>query len=416
MEKPPLPPERPSTPSFVRPFLHTLNRLQERETLRPAQLTDRAQALLVEHFGASEQPTEAAFAHGSLSLIGEHTHYFDGFALMLPMRRGMAVAVRASSRGASRIVLEGGPPWTFEHGAPSGAEAPRGAPPAAACVIEALAREMAPEGVAVEAALVGTVPECCEEAYLSAVGMAAARALQALLARTDDDASLLRMIRAHLAACAGRPVSIAYLQAGSGAQPDAFILADTHTLEHLPLEAPPREKLGWGLLDPGVPAPVDAAFYRQRRKRVAAALTLLQRKGFPHVTSFRDLEHPDLQRALDVLPRRYRPLVRYLVSENRHVHKLVFAIRRKDWQMFGALLLISHACRRNDWGITTPEADFIVDQVQAMTLEGLYGGRMSGRGGSVLVVGQPFAVPEAFEHIQTAFEARFERTLRAILL
>ena len=117
-----------------------------------------------------------------------------------------------------------------------------------------------------------------------------------------------------------------------------------------------------------------------------------------------------------MLPRRYRPLVRYLVSENRHVHKLVFAIRRKDWQMFGALLLISHACRRNDWGITTPEADFIVDQVQAMTLEGLYGGRMSGRGGSVLVVGQPFTIPEAFERIQTAFEARFERTLRAILL
>ena len=412
MEKPPLPPERPVTPSIVQPFLHTLHRLQQRETLRPVQLTDRARALLIEHFGSQKQPEEAAFAHGSLSLIGEHTHYFDGFALMLPIQRGMAVAVRAASSGVTRVVLEGGPPWAFEHGVPSGAETP----PVAARVIEALAHEMAPEGRGVEATLVGTVPEGCDETHLSAVGMAAARALQALFARTDDEAALLRTVHTHLSACAERPVGIAYLQASAAAHPGAFILADTLKLEYLPLDAPSREMLGFGLLDPRTPAPLDAAFYQQRRKRAAAALTYLQRKGFPHLTSFRDLEHRDLQRALDVLPRRYRSLVRYLVTENRLVNKMVFAIRKKDWQMFGALLLMSHATRRNDWGITTAEADFIVEQAHAMTQEGLYGGCMTERGGSVLLVGRPFMLPDAFERIQTAFEERFGHSPHAILL
>ena len=136
-------------------------------------------------------------------------------------------------------------------------------------------------------------------------------------------------------------------------------------------------------------------------------LGTLQKDTFPKLTSLRDLEHRDLDRALGALPRRLRPYLRHLVTENRRVQKLVAAVRRNDWQMFGALLLMSHASTRTDWDSTGARVDFVVEQVEQMTLEGMYGGFMSGRGGCVLVLGQPFTVPRALDRIADAFEAHF---------
>jgi galactokinase len=100
-----------------------------------------------------------------------------------------------------------------------------------------------------------------------------------------------------------------------------------------------------------------------------------------------------------------------LVTDNRRVQKMVAAMRRSDWQMVGALLLMSHASRRTEWECTTPEADFIVDHVEERTVNGLYGACMTGRSGYVLLVGQPHAVTLAVEPLQEAFEERFGRPL-----
>ena len=39
---------------------------------------------------------------------------------------------------------------------------------------------------------------------------------------------------------------------------------------------------------------------------------------------------------------------------------MVFAARKKDWQMFGALLLMSHASLRDDWKRTDDEVDLVL--------------------------------------------------------
>jgi len=132
--------------------------------------------------------------------------------------------------------------------------------------------------------------------------------------------------------------------------------------------------------------------------------------------SIRDLEHRPLPDALAALPEAYRPVIRHLVSENQRVQKLVAATRRKDWQMFGALLLMSQASVSKDWGSDNERVSFVVQQVEDLSLEGMYGAFATGRGGCVLAMGKTFVVPQALDRIRTAFEARFGDVPKVALL
>lgn len=405
--------ERGGKPPYIQPYLHALDRMQKREFLRPDQHVERVRALLGERLGVQPQAaTEAVFAHAGTGLLGEHTHYFDGFAFLLSLPLGTAVAIRQTTASASRVVFEGSAAtWTFDCAHPEAGEAGR---PVWVRIVQRLAGRMGAGQV--EVAVASTVHASCMDAYLSALGMAAAHALQALFARPESPPELWRLVVDIVVETARTPFSIAYPIVADVGRPDAFSLVDVATLEHLPLEAPPHDVLGWGLVDIGVGPMRDAAFYRKRKVMAEEAVSVLKEKVFPGLGSLRDLEHRQLQPALDALPRRLRPVVRHLVTENRRVQKMVAAARRRDWQMFGALLLMSHASLRNDWASTSDAVDLVVGQVEQMSIEGMYGACMTGRGGCVLVVGQPFIVPRCLDRIVATLQERCDCTPDVVLL
>ena len=408
-------PEWTGTPPYVKPFLHALDRMEERETIRPEQLGERAQALLNERFGPSAEAATVAFAHGPLGIISDHTHYFDGFAVFMPLPQGVAVAVRAAG-AASRVALEESRQTaTFDLDAPAFAE------PGTALATGVIAKLVRPgrlEGQ-VEMAVVSTVPEGCRDAYLAALGVAVWRGLEALEGKTlpseEPRTACLQAVRAAVAESAGYPFSLAYAIAAYDGRPGAFVLADAGTLEQLALEKPSTQ-LGWGLVDMGVAPLHPPAFYREIKARAEEALVMLQKQSFGELTSLRDLEHRRLQQALGVLPPRLQPVVRYLVTENRRVQKLITAVRRRDWQMVGALLLMAHAARRSDVQATAPEIDFVIEQVEAMTAEGMYGASATGHGACVLVAGQSFVVPACLDQVRTSYTKRFDTVPHVMLL
>ena len=401
----PFHPEEIAAAPFVEPYRQALGRLQQKPP-SPDQLADRARALLTERFGPSGESSEAAFAHGAAGLLSGHTHYFDGFALLKSFRQGTAVALREAAAPASALVFEGSDgQWSFDDTATS--EAETAAWPPWACIVKEVVQQVGQPGVQVEVAVVSTVRASCTEAYLAALGVAAVRAVQALFAVPESTATLLDTVCRIIGECVGLPFSIAYLIAAEAGRPSALTLVDTATGEQLPVEAPTTEQFGWGLVDVGGGRLAKASVHWERKEKAEKALAILQKRGFDQLTSFRDLEHQDRQRALAVLPRRLKPIVRHLVTENRRVQRMVFATSKKDWQMFGALLLMSHASVRDDWGRTDEAVDYVVEQVEAMSLDGMYGASVTGRGGCVLVVGQPFVVPRCLDRIKTGFEARF---------
>jgi galactokinase len=386
--------------------------VRDQELLSADALQARAHGLLTRHVGPSEAAVQTAFASGALSMLSDHTHYSNGFALLVPVAQGTAVAVRPARTSSSHAVSAGKTTAChWDPTAPSSAEGPLWVR-----ILAHTADALAP-GLAVDIGVTSTLADTLGDTYQASVAVAAARAVLAHVSERDPDADPpdvlkhLPALRQALATATSLPFSIAFpIAAAAGGDAGPFTLVDTATHEHLPVETVARDALAWVLIDPKR-TPRDAAFHRHRRDQADEAIALLRERAFGGLASFRELEHQNIPQAIDTLPSRLTPVVRHLVTDNRRVQKMVAAMRRSDWQMVGALLLMSHASRRTEWECTTPEADFIVDHVEERTVNGLYGACMTGRSGYVLLVGQPHAVTLAVEPLQEAFEERFGRPL-----
>src|SRR5262249_61230387 len=79
------------------------------------------------------------------------------------------------------------------------------------------------------------------------------------------------------------------------------------------------------------------------------------------------------------------PRARHVVAENARVLAVADALRRGDVEALGPLLLASHASLRDDFEVSTPELDELVD---ALVAAGALGARVTGAGfgGSVVAL------------------------------
>lgn len=388
--------------------------MREREALRPDQVTERAARLLHETFGPAREPLEVTFAHASVGVMADHTHYFDGFALHLSVPFGVAVAVREATGSTGRVVVssaDGSVPPVVQDALDSAAITD----PLARVAVEATGNME--DARRLDVAVVAHVPSAMRSGCVAAVAVASARAVDAVRANGMPRNEMLLAGAAAVENVTGAPFSVAYLLASGVTEQHTFVLADTATLEALVLDVPPIERPGWALMDasPG-PVPLRRSS-PERQVQAASALKALRVGAFPDLDSFRGLQHRDLERALAHTPRKLRPVVQHLVTENARVQRLVAAVRKRDWQMFGALLLMSHASKRSEWGVTSDVSDFIVKQAEQMSLEGIYGATHVGEvSGSVLIVGQPFSVPPFMERLRASCLERFEAEFVATLL
>jgi len=373
------------------------------------ELQRRARDLLVDR--GAEAPVATAYACGAVGVQADQTHYSDGFGLFLPLRRGVAVAARRSE--ASRVVFAGEREMQGDE--------PGAVPPWEAAVLRILQELIADQPV--EVGVVSAVPGACRDGYLAAAAVAVVRAVRALDVPTTVDLESVRHLRddlvpvlaAEVGAALDQPYSEGYLLATfAGAEP-AFTLVDTTTREHLPVETEARTALRWAILDPGPQALRPPAFHRRRRAQAEEALRVLRGNGFEGLEAFRDLEHRDLERAVEVLPATLRPVARHLVRENRRVQKHVAAMRGGDWQMVGALMLMSHASQRDHWESTPEATDALVAEAEQRTYDGLYGACMTGRAGAVLVAGRPHDFGRELSRLVDAVALRrpFPRILAA---
>jgi galactokinase len=348
-------------------------------------LQRRARTLLSERMGTADIPVSTAYACGTVGVQADQTHYSDGFGLFLPLQHGVAVAARYAD--TTRITFAGAEEtWTDDTNAP---------PPWLVAVRRILQELLAEQQV--EVAVASTVPGVCRDGYLAALAVAVMRVVRALDVSTAIDLNSVQSLRddlvpllaGEIGSALNMPYSTGYLLATFGGPEPPFTLVDTTTREHLPVETEARTALRWAVLDPRASAPQSAKFHRKRQAQAREALRRLRENGFDRLTSFRELEHRDLEDAVAVLPDALHAVVRHLVTENRRVQKHVAAMRRSDWQMIGALLLMSHASQRDQWTGTSTAVNRMVAEAESRTHDGLYGACMTGRSGAVLVAGRP---------------------------
>ncbi|HKR12143.1 MAG TPA: galactokinase [Pyrinomonadaceae bacterium] len=117
--------------------------------------------------------------------------------------------------------------------------------------------------------------------------------------------------------------------------------------------------------------------YNERRAQCEAGVEHLA-KFLPNVTALRDVTFEQLERfgrdLSEVIYRRCR----HVVTENARVLAAAEALERSELERFGRLMAESHASLRDDYEVSSPELDLMVEL--ASKVEGVYGARMTGGG------------------------------------
>ncbi|HEX5501082.1 MAG TPA: galactokinase [Thermomicrobiales bacterium] len=369
-------------------------------------------------YGAA--PTVLARAPGRINLIGEHTDYNEGF--VLPAAIDREVRVSATPRADRRLRLASldlDPPADLDLDAlrPAGAwhDYPAGV---AAMLLRA--------GYPVRGAdltIASTVPLGGGLSSSAALEVATALALAAVggFVVPPRDLALLCQRAEHEFPGVNCGIMDQFISL-FGRRGSALLL-DCRSLDArvVPLDAP---DLVFAVTDSGVRHALAGGEYNRRRRECGEAVAAL-RAALPDIAGLRDVApaqlaaHAALFDGGPELATAYRR-ARHVVTEDARVLAAVAAIEARDWREVGRLLYASHASLRDDYEVSVPELDTLVELAQGLESAGVLGARLMGGGfgGSTLTLLRRAALPAFTATVEADYPARTGRraTVRAVAL
>jgi galactokinase len=117
--------------------------------------------------------------------------------------------------------------------------------------------------------------------------------------------------------------------------------------------------------------------YNTRRRECEEGLRALT-EVLPGIRALRDVSLEALEKHSDRLAPLIYKRVRHVVTENDRVKKAARALEKTDVTQFGRLMAESHRSLRDDYEVSSPELDLMVDLANGQP--GVYGTRMTGGG------------------------------------
>lgn len=353
---------------------------------------DRAVAAYRDAFGAL--PDRIAYAPGRVNLIGEHTDYNDGFVFPCAIDRGTAVAIGTASDGLIDVVsADYGERDCFNPASPF-ATAPgwRAHVRAVAAVFRARAITVAGGKLAIA----GNVPQGAGLSSSASLGVALGAALDA--AGTLDPTQLARVAQAAENDFVGCACGIMDQLAAARGKVGAALMIDCRSLAVTPVELP--ADMAVLIIHSGISRGLVDSAYNQRRASCEAVAAHFG------IAALRDLDGPTLASArADLDPVAFRRAC-HVVTENARTLAMPAALAASDWPTIGRLMAESHASMRDDFDISLPAIDRLVDAVSAAT-GGIGGVRMTGGGfgGCIVALTRHDLVPRLREAAITHFAA-----------
>jgi galactokinase len=317
-----------------------------------------------------------ATAPGRVNLIGEHTDYNGGF--MLPTTLPLETSVELTRR-TDRTVTARSLALHLE----SVAEFQLGSETRQHSWIDYVQgvtwamRDCARGITGFDLVVASTVPIGKGLSSSASLEVAVARAVNAAFDLGLTDLEIAMLCHRAETSFVGAPVGVMdQMVCSLGDRAHALFLdAATLRAENIPL--PPHVE--FGVIDSGVAHSHASGDYRTRRRECEEAAAQLHVRWLRAVT-IRDL--PGVARLPAPLDRR----ARHVVTENARVLAAVDAVRSGDVRALGRLFLESHASMRDDFEISTPEIDRLVE-IAAREAD-VFGARMTGGGfgGAVVIL------------------------------
>ncbi|MGB0906375.1 MAG: galactokinase [Maricaulaceae bacterium] len=313
-------------------------------------------------FGAA--PQASLFTPGRVNLIGEHTDYNGGMVLPMAIALGTTLAISARTDNIIRIYSDGFDgiaersiyDTTQDHWSDY----------VVGAVIYAEKIGFISGGV--DIAIQTNLPFGAGLSSSAALIVGILKACRDLSTQDVSDVEIAKLARHVENEFIGVPCGIMDQMAVATGTPGNAIALDTQTLEYDLIDLPNDYHIA--VIHSGQHRKLSEGRYKIRKEECDAVKSHLGREDICQIS---DDDIADLSGLVDTLQRR----AKHCQSEHRRVLRAVETLNAHDIAAFGRLMNESHISMRDDFDITLPAIDRLVED--AVTF-GAVGARMTGGG------------------------------------
>jgi galactokinase len=343
-------------------------------------------------------------APGRVNLIGEHTDYNGGFAMPMAIDRETVVAAAPrDDRFAEVYSLNLDESFVFDLDHPG--KRRRGI---WLDYVEGVAQALEDRGARLRGAELMIFSDVPPGAGLSSSAALEVATGLALMRASGNDADPVEL------ALAGQQAEHTYVGTMCGIM-DQFVAAlgreghalliDCRALDATPVPLDTRDT-AVAICDTRVRHELSSSEYNTRRAECERGVELL-REVLPGITQLRDVSTADFRKFESRLPEPVRRRCRHVVTEDERTLAAAEALRRDDLAEMGRLMSRSHESLRDDYEVSCPELDALVES--ALACGGVLGSRMTGGGfgGSTVSLVRRDALDDFRRAVSDDYERRF---------
>ncbi|MGZ9275754.1 MAG: galactokinase [Candidatus Limnocylindrales bacterium] len=337
-----------------------------------ASLVDR---LIAIEPAAAAAPARIRVVHapGRVNLIGEHTDYNEGFALPAAIDLGISIALIPSDDRRVDVTLA-------ETGDRAGFDLDAIGPKSGGWIdyVAGTAWAMAEAGLPTRGfrgILTSDLPSGAGLSSSAAIELAAAWAMSGGDRPPGDMMRLAQTAQRAENEYVGVACGLLDQFAVAFGRAEHAVWLDCRTLEHRPIPLPHGTRLV--ICHSGSPRKLAASEYNARRAdcdRAVARLTGID----PAVVTLRDVGDELLAAGRDLLDDVAYRRARHVVGENARVMAMIAALETRDLDAVGEIMAASHASLRDDYEVSSPALDALVEIAGAVP--GVVGARLTGAG------------------------------------
>ncbi len=369
-----------------------------------SQIEEKLLDAFEERFGA--KPEVLASAPGRVNLIGEHTDYNEGFVFPMAIEQRIWAAGKRRDDGEIHLVsLNGMPDQQLSLDALS--RKGTWSDYVAGVVLEARKADYPVGGF--DAVVFGNVPTGSGLSSSAALEVCTLHLLMGLFDFEIEGKN--QPLLCHRAETQFVGVNCGVMDQFISAlgRKDHALFLDCRSLdyENVPvrlgevLVAITDSKVQRGLVD---------SEYNARRRECEEGVRILQKAGETQVKALRDATLEMLERHREKFPEVVYRRCLHVVSEDERVLRSVELFRRGDLEGFGRLLNESHTSLRDNYEVSCPELDTLVET--AWSVPGVLGSRLTGAGfgGCTVTLVRKDALDDLIEAQTRAYRDRFDKT------
>ena len=342
----------------------------------------------------NKQPELTVYAPGRVNIIGEHTDYNDGFVMPCAINYGTAIA---GSKRTDHIWNVYAADLDLEDTFSLNEDFPQSEQKWANYVrgVVKFIQERCPQfKQGADLVISGNVPHSS--------GLSSSAALEVAMGKFCQQLSDLPLTHTEIALI-GQKAENKFVGANCGnmdqlisalGQKDHLLMIDCRSLETQPTPVP--KDVAVIIVNSNVPHDLVTGEYNTRRWQCEKAAE------FFGVKALRDVSVEEFQKReaeLTALNALVAKRARHVVTENQRVLDAVEALKHNDLTKLGELMGQSHESMRDDFEITVPQIDYLVELAQ-LVIGKTGGARMTGGGfGGCIVALAPHDKVEAVRKI-----------------